>query len=81
MTNFDLLISKLPDNYKTQERIDYLRNNFLDRINELDLNEGGTLDSWVTGIKVELNKAFPVEYIIEKKEPQKPVSDTIDLFF
>ena len=77
MTNFDLLISKLPDDYKTQEKIDYLRNNFLDKINQADLNEGGTLDSWVTGIKVELNKKFPMEFIIEKKEP---VSDTIDLF-
>ena len=77
MTNFDLLISELPDDYKTQERIDYIRNNFLDKINQADLNEGGTLDSWVIGIKVELNKAFPVEYIIEKKEP---VSDTVDLF-
>ena len=78
MSNFDLLISRLPDDYKTQERIDYLRNNFLDRINELDLTEGGTLDSWVSGIKVELNKKFPMKFVIEKKEP---VSNTIDLFF
>lgn len=76
MTNFDLLISKLPSEYRTPERIDYIKNNFLDRLNDVDLTEGGILDSWVTGMKVELNKRFPVEYIIEKKEP---VSNTIDV--
>lgn len=77
MTNFDLLISKLPSEYKTPERIDYIKDNYLDRLNGADLTEGGILDSWLSGIKVELNRVFPVEYKVEKKEP---VSNTIDLF-
>lgn len=77
MTNFDLLISKLPSEYRTPERINYIKEHYLDRLNDVDFTEGGALDSWVSGMKVELNKEFPVEYKVEKKEP---VSNTIDLF-
>lgn len=77
MTNFDLLISKLPSEYRTPERIDYIKNNFLEGINESDFTVGGALDMCLTKIKAELNNALPVEYKVEKKEP---VSNTIDLF-
>ena len=76
MTNFDLLIDNLPSNYKTPERIDYIKNKYNDRLNEADLT-GGVLDSWVINIKNELNQQFPINYIIPKEEPK---SNTIDMF-
>lgn len=75
MTNFDLLLDRLPSNYKTPERIDYIKDKYEDRLNNTDLIDG-TIDSWVTNIKIELNQQFPMKYIIEKKEP---VSNTIDV--
>ena len=78
MTNFDLLLTRLPENYLTQERIDYMKEHYMDKINDVDMSDGG-FESWITGIKIELNKIFPQEYKIEKKETVK-VNDTIDLF-
>ena len=75
MTNFDLLIDKLPSNYKTPERIDYIKDKYEERINNTDLIDG-TIDSWVTNIKIELNRVYPIEYKVEKK---KPISNTIDV--
>ena len=75
MTNFDLLIDKLPSDYKTPERIDYIKDKYEERINKTDLIDG-TIDSWVTNIKIELNQQFPMNYVIEKK---KPISNTIDV--
>ena len=75
MTNFDLLIDKLPSYYKTPERIDYIKDKYEERINNTDLIDG-TIDSWVTNIKIELNRVCPIEYKIEKK---KPISNTIDV--
>lgn len=74
--NFEQLLGKLPEEYKTPERIDFIKENFMDKLNEADLNDG-IIDTWVTGIKMELNKHFPIEFVIEKPEPR---SDTIDLF-
>ena len=75
MTNFDLLIDKLPSDYKTPERIDYIKDKYEERINKTDLIDG-TIDSWVTNIKIELNQQFPMNYVIEKK---KPISNTTDV--
>ena len=75
MTNFDLLLDKLPSGYKTPERIDYIKDKYEERINNTDLIDG-TIDSWVTNIKIELNRVCPIEYKVEKK---KPISNTIDV--
>ena len=77
MTNFDLLLDKLPSDYKTPERIDYIKDKYEERINNTDLIDG-TIDSWVTNIKIELNRVCPIEYKVEKVN-KKEVSDTIDL--
>ena len=75
MTNFDLLLDKLPSDYKTPERIDYIKDKYEERINNTELIDG-TIDSWVTNIKIELNRVYPLEYKAEKK---KPISNTIDV--
>ena len=75
MTNFDLLLDKLPSDYKTPERIDYIKDKYEERINNTDLIDG-VMDSWITNIKIELNQQFPMNYVIEKK---KPISNTIDV--
>ena len=75
MTNFDLLLDKLPSDYKTPERIDYIKDKSEERINNTDLIDG-IIDSWVTNIKIELNRVCPIEYKVEKK---KPISNTIDV--
>ena len=75
MTNFDLLLDKLPSDYKTPERIDYIKDKYEERINNTDLIDG-TIDSWVTNIKIELNRVYPLEYKVEKK---KTISNTIDV--
>lgn len=77
MTNFDLLLTRLPENYLTQERIDYMKEHYMNKINDVDMSDGG-FESWITGIKIELNKIFPQEYKIEKKE--EPKIDYIDIF-
>ena len=76
MTNFDRLVELLPEDYKTQERIDYIKNKYEDRINSIDSIDSA-IDSWVINIKIELNKVFPMEYKIPMKKEE--VSDTIDL--
>lgn len=78
ITNFDLLLDRLPKDYLTPERIDYMKEHFMDRINSTDMSCGG-IDSWVIGIKNELNRVYPMDYRPEKVIPT-PVSDTIDLF-
>ena len=75
MTNFDLLLDKLPSYYKTPEMIDYIKDKYEERINNTELIDG-TIDSWVTNIKIELNRVYPIEYKVEKK---KPISNTIDV--
>ena len=75
MTNFDLLLDKLTSDYKTPERIDYIKDKYEERINNTDLIDG-VMDSWITNIKIELNQQFPMNYVIEKK---KPISNTIDV--
>ena len=75
MTNFEMLLDRLSSDYKTPERIDYIKDKYEERINNTDLIDG-TIDSWVTNIKIELNQQFPMNYVIEKK---KPISNTIDV--
>lgn len=75
MTNFDLLLDKLPSYYKTPERIEFIKDKYEERINNTDLIDG-VMDSWITNIKIELNQQFPMNYVIEKK---KPISNTIDV--
>lgn len=75
MTNFEMLLDKLTSDYKTPEKIDYIKDKYEERINNTDLIDG-TIDSWVTNIKIELNQQFPMNYVIKKK---KPISNTIDV--
>lgn len=75
MTNFEMLLDKLTSDYKTPERIDYIKDKYEERINNTDLIDG-VMDSWITNIKIELNQQFPMNYVIEKK---KPISNTIDV--
>ena len=75
MTNFEMLLDKLTSDYKTPEKIDYIKDKYEERINNTDLIDG-VMDSWITNIKIELNQQFPMNYVIEKK---KPISNTIDV--
>ena len=75
MTNFEMLLDKLSSDYKTPEKIDYIKDKYEKRINNTDLIDG-TIESWVTNIRNELNRVYPIEYKIEKKEP---ISNTIDV--
>ena len=75
MTNFDLLLDKLSSDYKTPEKIEFIKDKYEERINNTDLIDG-TIDSWVTNIKIELNRVYPIEYKVEKK---KTISNTIDV--
>lgn len=77
MTNFDLLLERLPADYKTEDRMDYMIEHYKDRINSIDVS-GGIFDIWLVNVKSELNKLFPMEYKVEKVEVK--VDDTIDLF-
>ena len=79
MTNFEMLISRLPDYYLTEERMDYLKKNFMDKINNSDMS-CGMFDCWLINIKNELNRVFPMEYKVEKVE-KKEEDNTIDLFW
>lgn len=76
MTNLDLILDGLPQEYLTSDRIDYIKNNFIEKINKADFNEGGILDTFIKGIKVELSKRYPIEFNIEK---EVPVCNTIDV--
>ena len=73
MTNFDLLLDKLPSGYKTPERIDYIKDKYEERINNTDIVD---IESWFINIRNELNTIYPIEYKVEKK---KPISNTIDV--
>ena len=75
MTNFEMLIHRLPDYYLTEERMNYLKENYKDKINNADMSDG-MFDCWLINIKNELNRVYPMEYKVEKK---KPISNTIDL--
>lgn len=75
MTNFDMLINRLPDYYLTEERMNYLKENYKDKINNADMSDG-MFDFWLINIKNELNRVYPIEYKVEKK---KPISNTIDV--
>lgn len=77
MTNFEMLIDRLPDYYLTEERIDYLKEHYKDKINNADMSDG-MFDCWLINIKNELNRVYPMEYKVEKVN-KKEVSDTIDL--
>ena len=76
MTNLDLILGGLPQEYLTSDRIDYIKNNFIEKINKADFNEGGILDTFIKGIKVELSKRYPIECNVEK---EVPVCNTIDV--
>ena len=77
MTNFEMLIHRLPDYYLTEERMNYLQENYKDKINNADMSDG-MFDCWLINIKNELNRVYPMEYKVEKVN-KKEVSDTIDL--
>ena len=79
MTNFEQLVGRLPDYYLTEERMDYLKKNFMDRINDADMSDG-MFECWLINIKNELNRVFPMEYKVEKVD-NKEESDTVDLFW
>ena len=74
MTNFDLLIDKLPSDYKTPERIDYIKDKYEERINNTDLVD---IESWFINIRNELNTVYPIEYKVEKK---KHISNKVNVF-
>ena len=76
MTNFDLLLDNLSNDYLTPEKIEYMKEHYMDRINQFDI-DSATLESWIINIKNELNKQYPIEFKIENKES---VSNTIDIF-
>ena len=73
MTNFDLLLDKLPSYYKTPERIEFIKDKYEERINNTDIVD---IESWFINIRNELNRVYPIEYKVEKK---KPISNTIDV--
>lgn len=73
MTNFDLLLDRLPSYYKTPERIDYIKDKYEKIINNKDIID---IESWFINIRNELNTVYPIEYKVEKK---KPISNTIDV--
>ena len=73
MTNFDLLLNRLPSYYKTPERIDYIKDKYEEMINNKDIID---IESWFINIRNELNTVYPIEYKAEKK---KPISNTIDV--
>jgi len=77
VTNIKLLFSNLPKDYQTKEMVSYIKDNYIDKLNEVDFNEGGILDTWIPNIKNELNKQFPINYVMPKEEP---ISNTIDVF-
>lgn len=66
MTNLDLLLDRLPENYKTSEIVEFIKSNYLDRINKLDFSDGGVLEFWVVSLKSELLKRFNVYSAIDK---------------
>lgn len=76
MTNIKLLFANLPKDYQTKEKVNYIKDNYMDKLNEVDFNDGGILDTWIPNIKNVLNKVYPQDFIIVKEEPR---SNTIDV--
>lgn len=76
VTNIKLLFANLPKDYQTKERVSYIKDNYMDKLNEVDFNESGILDTWIPNIKNVLNKVYPQDFVIEKEEP---TSNTIDV--
>ena len=76
VTNIKLLFANLPKDYQTKERVSYIKDNYMDKLNEVDFNESGILDTWIPNIKNVLNKVYPQDFVIEKEEPK---SSTIDV--
>lgn len=76
-SNFEVLVAALPEEHKTQEKIDYLKDevitgDMLDRLNKIDINDGGIKENWIKSMIIVLNKKFPVEYYVAPKvEPKK----------
>ena len=77
-TNLDLLLDKLPEDYKTPETIDFIKTNYLDRINELDLSDVGKVESYVVSLKSLLLNNFIIYHKINK--PVLPERKTDDDF-
>lgn len=76
VSNFDLLLEHLPSDYKTPERIEYIEDKYKERINDTDLTDG-IIDSWVINIKNELNKTFPIDFVIPKQEKKVDYIDVL----
>lgn len=64
----------LPKEYHTKENVIYVRENYKEILNEIDIDEGGVLKSWTDNLKNELS--YPGKYYVKKEEPK---SDTIDV--
>ena len=75
MTNLDQLLNRLPDDYKTPEIVEFIKNNYLDRINQMDFSEGGVIDSCVVALKSELLKKFTIYTVPDKPLPVKKTDD------
>ena len=73
MTNFDLLLDRFSSDYKTPEKIKYIKDKYEKIINSKDLID---IESWFINIRNELNTVYPIEYKVENK---KPISNTIDV--
>lgn len=80
MTNLDLLLDRLPDDYKTPEIVEYIKNNYLDQINKSDFSEGGVIDSCVVSLKSELLKRFIVYPVIDKPTPIRKTEEDDFMF-
>lgn len=80
MTNLDLLLDRLPEEYKTPEIIEFINTNYLDKINQADLSDGSILDTYVVRLKSELLKRFIVYPVIDKPTPIRK-TDEDDFMF
>lgn len=80
MTNLDLLLDRLPDDYKTPEIVEYIKNNYLDKIDQADFSDGGVLDSYVVGLKSELLKRFTIYSVIDKPTPIRKIEEDDFMF-
>ena len=76
-TNFEWLLELLPEDCKTQKKIDYIKKKYEDRINSIDDMGSDGMDTWVTNIKLELTD---YKTPIKKDDKKEEVSNTIDLF-
>lgn len=84
LTNYDLLLEKLPDTYKTPEKISYIKEHFMERINSVkkdDLMSSGGIDTWIVNIKNILNKEYPTKPVIKQQEHKSTTDDLISGLF